>query len=86
MDEDLRVWLIEVNTGPYMGPVLTANHPHFMLDFLDDCMKVTLDKHFLNENLTTGDIEHETRFELLYSAEHEINERSTLGLETEARW
>ena len=23
LDEDLRVWLLEVNTCPYMGPVLT---------------------------------------------------------------
>lgn len=23
LDEDLRVWLIEVNTCPFMGPVLT---------------------------------------------------------------
>ena len=23
LDEDLRVWLIECNTCPYMGPVLT---------------------------------------------------------------
>lgn len=23
LDEDLRVWLLEVNTGPYQGPVLT---------------------------------------------------------------
>ena len=25
LDEDLRVWLIEVNTCPFMGPVLTKD-------------------------------------------------------------
>lgn len=43
IDEDLRVWLLEVNTGPFQGPVLTGNHPNFMLDMLNDVFKLTLD-------------------------------------------
>lgn len=43
LDEDLRVWLIEANTCPYMGPVLEAYHPNFMLDMLDDVFTLTID-------------------------------------------
>lgn len=56
LDEDLRVWLIEVNTCPYMGPVLTQNYPNFMLDMLDDTFKLTIDKYFLNESLSPEDL------------------------------
>ena len=46
IDEDLRVWLLEVNTGPYQGPVLTQSHPNFMLDMLNDVFKLTIDQIF----------------------------------------
>jgi len=52
IDEDLRVWLIEVNTCPYMGPVLTQQQPNFMADLLDDTFKLTIDKIFLEKELT----------------------------------
>ena len=48
IDEDLRVWLIEVNTCPYMGPVLTQHYANFMVDMLDDTFKLTIDGYFLN--------------------------------------
>ena len=80
LDEDLRVWLIEVNTGPFMGPVLTQNHPNFMLDMLDDTFKLTLDKICLNEVISPADAHHETEYECLWSAEKDINVRSNLGL------
>ena len=56
LDEDLRVWLIEVNTCPYMGPVLTQNYPNFMLDMLDDTFKLTVDQFFLNERLAPDEV------------------------------
>ena len=81
LDEDLRVWLIEVNTCPYMGPVLTACHPNFMLDMLDDTFKLTIDKIFHGKALTPEEIESETEYELLYSFEQSTNKRSKLGLD-----
>jgi hypothetical protein len=60
IDEDLRVWLIEVNTCPYQGPVLTSAHPYFMLDLLDDTFKLTIDKIFHGKTLTPEEIESET--------------------------
>lgn len=50
IDEDLRVWLIEVNTGPYMGPVLASHYTNFMVDMLDDTFKLTVDRYFLDDN------------------------------------
>ena len=46
LDEDFRVWLIEVNTCPFMGPVLKQSTPEFMLDMLDDTFKLTIDPLF----------------------------------------
>ena len=46
IDEDFRVWLIEVNTCPYMGPVLTGQHSNFMVDMLNDTLKISVDKIF----------------------------------------
>lgn len=57
IDEDLRPWLLEVNTCPFMGPVLTVEQPSFMLDLLNDTFKLTLDKHYFDFNLTQAEIE-----------------------------
>lgn len=48
IDEDFRVWLIEVNTNPYFG-VLNDLLPSFMDNLVDDTMKLTLDKVFLRK-------------------------------------
>lgn len=95
LDEDLRVWLIEVNTCPYMGPVLTQNYPNFMLDMLDDTFKLTVDQFFLNERLSPEDVSTSvsnnkssydttqaapTQYECLWSIDKQINKRSNLGL------
>ena len=50
LDEDLRVWLIEVNTCPYMGPVLCAFNENFMIDLLNDTFKLTIDKYFFDQH------------------------------------
>ena len=83
LDEDLRVWLIEVNTCPYMGPVLTACHPHFMLDLLDDTFKLTIDKIYHQKTLSPEEIESETQYELLCTHDQSVNKRSKIGLEME---
>ena len=45
IDEDFRVWLIEVNTNPYFG-VLNQNMPRFIDNLVDDTMRLTLDPLF----------------------------------------
>jgi hypothetical protein len=42
IDEDFRVWLIEVNTNPYFG-VVNQNLPDFIDGLVDDTLKLTLD-------------------------------------------
>ena len=82
LDEDLRVWLLEVNTCPYMGPVLTEQQPKFMLDMLNDTFKLTLDPLFFGCSLSSAEIETETEYELLCSGDQSITRRSKYGLET----
>jgi hypothetical protein len=77
------VWLIEVNTCPYQGPVLTSAHPYFMLDLLDDTFRLTIDKIFLDRTLSPSEIENETEFELLCTSDCRVNKRSNNGLERE---
>ena len=79
IDEDLRVWLIEVNTGPFMGAVLADHFQNFMVDMLDDTFKLTVDRYFLHDKSIKEAIES-TEYELLYSASEKINLRSTMGL------
>ena len=43
IDEDFRVWLIEVNTNPYFG-VLNKNLPNFIDNLVDDTFRLTIDK------------------------------------------
>ena len=42
IDEDFRVWLIEVNTNPYFG-VLNDKMPQFIDNLVDDTMRLTVD-------------------------------------------
>lgn len=65
IDEDLRVWLIEVNTCPFLGPVLTVEQPSFMLDLVDDTFKLTIDKLFFDKTLSSREIETQTMYEFL---------------------
>lgn len=45
IDEDFRVWLIEVNTNPYFG-VLNDKMPLFIDNLVDDTFRLTLDLVF----------------------------------------
>lgn len=49
IDEDFRVWLIEVNTNPYFG-VLNDQLPKFIDNLVDDTLRLTLDKVFSREH------------------------------------
>ena len=84
LDEDLRVWLIEVNTCPFMGPVLTKDQPNFMRDLLNDTFKITLDKHFFDVNMTNEEVASQTEYEFLTNSDGSSTVRSSLGLETPA--
>ena len=63
IDEDFRVWLIEVNTNPYFG-VFNEKLPQFMDNLADDTLRLTLDKVIPRE---TPDSNRENGFELLFS-------------------
>ena len=63
IDEDFRVWLIEVNTNPYFG-VLNDNLPQFIDNLVDDTFRITVDKVFPREK---QDSNRPTQYELLYS-------------------
>jgi hypothetical protein len=73
LDEDLRVWLIEVNTCPYLGSVLPAEQPSFMLDLMDDTLKLTVDKCFFSKTATPEELASQTEYELLWSADGKVN-------------
>ena len=67
IDEDFRVWLIEVNTNPYIGI-----HNDSMIDLLPSMLsglfKIVLDPVF--ENLKQEEIDNihqDTEWDLLYS-------------------
>lgn len=82
LDEDFRVWLIEVNTCPYLGPVLPTEQPSFMLDLMDDTLKLTVDRHFFPDQATAEDLEKKTQYELIWSADGKINKRTELTVES----
>jgi hypothetical protein len=65
IDEDFRVWLIEVNTNPYLG-VPNEYIDDLLPKMLDDMLEITLD-HFLPPKNQKE--RNENDFELLY-AEH----------------
>lgn len=65
IDEDFRVWLIEVNTNPYLG-VPNEYIEDLLPKMLDDMLEITLDHYIPPKN---PKIRKENDFELLY-AEH----------------
>lgn len=62
IDEDFRVWLIEVNTNPYFG-VLNENMPLFIDNLVDDTLRFTLD-HVFDRKIPADS--RESQYELLY--------------------
>ena len=61
IDEDFRVWLIEVNTNPYLG-IPNAYIKDLLPKMIDDLIKITVDPIFKPEN-SSGD---DHNFVLLY--------------------
>lgn len=67
IDEDLRTWLIEINTNPFLG---TPNKDMEMLvpAMLDDMCKLVLDPYFSQPtmNAEKDTVERANGFELIY--------------------
>ena len=55
IDEDMKVWLIEVNDHPYLG-IANQYIAGVMPKMLDDMFKLTLDIHYSTKDTT--DIEN----------------------------
>eukprot|EP00358_Blepharisma_japonicum_P006277 CAMPEP_0202944290 /NCGR_PEP_ID=MMETSP1395-20130829/5034_1 /ASSEMBLY_ACC=CAM_ASM_000871 /TAXON_ID=5961 /ORGANISM="Blepharisma japonicum, Strain Stock R1072" /LENGTH=180 /DNA_ID=CAMNT_0049642889 /DNA_START=887 /DNA_END=1426 /DNA_ORIENTATION=+ len=62
IDEDFRVWLIEVNTNPYLG-VPNEYIEGLLPKMLDDLLAITVDAHIPPKNPRTRT---ENDYELLY--------------------
>ena len=76
IDEDFRVWLIEVNTNPYIG-IHNKNLKHVVPEMFADMFKIVLDPVYQNQ-VSQNDIDligTDTKFDLLYSRMRGINKR-----------
>lgn len=71
IDDDFRVWLIEVNTNPYLG-VLNDQLPKFIDNLIDDTLRLTVDKIFPREK---ADNDRPNGYELLYCQQKGVNKR-----------
>jgi hypothetical protein len=64
IDEDFRVWLIEVNTNPYIG-IHNQKMKHILPEMFDSLFKIVLDPIHSEEHMYNP---HEgTQFDLMYS-------------------
>lgn len=76
IDEDFRVWLIEVNTNPYIG-IHNTGMKHIIPDMFEDLFKIVLDPVYASAVLRS-DIDligTDTKFDLLYSRMRGVNKR-----------
>ena len=62
IDEDFRIWLIEVNTNPYFG-IANEYIADLLPKMIDDMTKIVVDPIFPPKHVE----ERENLFELLYS-------------------
>ena len=75
IDEDFRIWLIEVNTNPYIG-IHNTKMKNLLPTMLDGFYKIVLNPVF--ENLTAeqeDNVHVGTCWDLLYSRSRGINKR-----------
>ena len=70
IDEDFRIWLIEVNTNPYFG-VANDYIADLLPKMMDDMFKITVDPIYPPKQVE----ERENDFELVYSEVRGINKR-----------
>eukprot|EP00826_Nyctotherus_ovalis_P019048 TRINITY_DN15807_c0_g1_i3.p1 TRINITY_DN15807_c0_g1~~TRINITY_DN15807_c0_g1_i3.p1 ORF type:complete len:359 (-),score=72.13 TRINITY_DN15807_c0_g1_i3:136-1167(-) len=77
IDEDFRVWLIEVNINPYLG-IPNKFIEGLLPKMLNDMCELVLDSHFKPVNeIPKWDIK--SQFELLYSSKQKVNQRREFG-------
>jgi hypothetical protein len=86
IDEDFRVWLIEVNTNPYLG-IPNKFIEGLLVKMLNDMLEVVLDPYFPPTNplprrgmtnLISG-LDHKNQFELLYDEKKKVNLRRSFA-------
>ena len=76
IDEDFRLWLIEVNTNPSLA-LYNKSMKHILPDMFQDLFKIVLDPVF--EDMTKearASAWESTNFDLLYSRHRVVNKRS----------
>jgi hypothetical protein len=80
IDEDFRVWLIEVNTNPYFG-IANEYIADLLPKMIDDMTRIVVDPYYPPKNLE--DKGRENLFELLYSElpENACNKRRPFNLD-----
>lgn len=80
IDEDFRIWLIEVNTNPYFG-IPNEYIADLLPKMLDDMTRIAVDPYFPPRTLE--DPKRESLFELLYSEmpENAVNKRRSFSLD-----
>ena len=79
IDEDFRVWLIEVNTNPYVG-IHNDSMSDVLPRMLHGLYKIVLDPVF--EHLSQEEIEYisvGTDWDILYSRVKSINKRRSIN-------
>jgi hypothetical protein len=73
IDEDFRVWLIEVNTNPYLG--MPNKYIKWLLPkMINDLLDIVLDPYYKPAN-RVAQRAVENKFELLYSEKKKVNLR-----------
>jgi len=75
IDEDFRVWLIEVNTNPYIG-IHNSGMKNVLPEMFASLFKIVIDPVF-DSSLDTP--EKQGEYELLYSRNKGINMRRPPG-------
>ncbi len=73
IDEDFRVWLIEVNSNPYLG-VPNKYIEGLLPKMVNDMMELVLDPHVQPTN-RLPEKERQNQFELLYSERRGLSQR-----------
>lgn len=79
IDEDFRIWLIEVNTNPYIG-IHNDNMQDILPKMLHGLFKISLDPIY--ERMTAEQldkIDDNTCWELLYSRQRMVNKRRSIN-------
>jgi hypothetical protein len=77
IDEDFRVWLIEVNTNPYFG-IANEYIADLLPKMIDDMTKIVVDPVYPPRFVEK---DRENLFELVYSEEQNINKRRPFNLD-----